>query len=65
MKVLNEMETGMVSGGGDLTCDNPAFAAKIDGLSQQVISEIGDFFSGLNQLGSDLGVWLYNMTHNC
>ena len=63
MKVLNEMETAMVSG-GEGVCSAP-YADQYAGVGERAIQEIGAFFSGLNQLGSDLGIWLYNMTHSC
>ena len=67
MKVFNAMEAGMVSGGADVpACTAPAtWADSITDLGKTIPQEIGNFFVGLNQLGSDLGIWLYNMTHSC
>ncbi len=64
MKVLSAMDTELVSGGADV-CTAPNFADSITNLGERIPQEVGNFFAGLNQLGSDLGIWLYNMTHSC
>ncbi|HTQ98553.1 MAG TPA: hypothetical protein VMH83_01125 [Candidatus Acidoferrum sp.] len=66
MRVLNAMEVGMVSGGAgeENMCVNPTYASTIKDFGTQVTVEIGNFFAGLNQLGSQLGAWLYNY-FNC
>ena len=66
MKVLNAMETGMVSGGADVpACANPNIPDQYAGIANRAITEFTDFVVGLNQMGSQLGIWLYNMTHSC
>ena len=61
MKVLNEIEVGMVIGGADVCIYEEHF----DGIVRQITEEVGNFFACLNQLGSDLGIWFYNYTHGC
>ncbi len=60
MKVLNEMEVGMVSGGVDFCSPEDVL-----GLGGAIPAAIGDFFAGLNDLGSQLGAWTYNYIHGC
>jgi len=60
MKVLNEIEVGFVSGGADVCSPED-----VAGFGTQITEEIGDFFAGLNQLGSDLGIWIFNYSHGC
>lgn len=60
MKLLNEIEIGMVSGGVDLCSPDD-----VVGLGEAIPAAIGDFFAGMNQLGSDLGAWMYNYIHGC
>lgn len=60
MKVLDEMEVGMVSGGVDLCTPED-----VTGLGAAIPAAIGDFFAGMNELGSDLGIWFYNYVYGC
>ena len=60
MKVLNEMEVGMVSGGVDLCSPEDVI-----GLGEAIPAAVGDFFAGMNDLGSQLGIWLFNYVHGC
>ena len=64
MKVLSLLEAEMVSGGADV-CVNPNIPDQYAGVANRAVNEVTDFFVGLNRMGSDLGIWLYNMTHNC
>ena len=56
MKVLNDMEVQLVSGGESL-------ATQIDGMTH--LEAVDDFFAALNEFGGDLGIWIYNYTHGC
>jgi hypothetical protein len=62
MRVLNEMEVGMVSGG---VCEEMTLADCITDVGGTFTSEVGDFFAGLNELGSQFGIWAYNYIHGC
>jgi hypothetical protein len=62
MKVLNEMEVGMVSGG---VCEGLSLSDCINDVGGTLPEQVGDFFAGLNELGSQLGIWLFNYTHGC
>ena len=62
MKVLNDMEVGMVSGG---VCEEMSLSECITDFSTTFTGEVADFFAGLNQLGGDLGIWTYNYIHGC
>ncbi len=64
MRVLSDMEVVMVNGGADI-CESPTIADSFEGIGQAITEEIGNFFAGLNQLGSDLGIWTYNYIHGC
>ncbi len=62
MKVLNAMETEMVSGA---VCENMSLQQCIAGAGGQAIQEARDFGSGWASMWGDFGIWLYNSTHGC
>ncbi len=62
MRVLKDMEVRVVGGG---VCEEMSLAECFDDFGGQVVTEVSDFFVGLNQMGADFGVWFYNYTHGC
>ena len=64
MKVLNGNEVGMVSGG---VCEGLSLSDCIGETGNDVgpalYGAVSGIFTALNQLGSDLGGWIYDMTH--
>ncbi len=62
MKVLDDMDVLAVSGG---VCEELSLAECVADFGSTFTTEIGDLFAGLNQLGGDFGIWVYNYTHGC
>jgi len=51
-----------VSGG---VCEGLSLSDCINDVGGTLPEQVGDFFAGLNELGSQLGIWLFNYTHGC